>query len=124
MRRGRIKVLITVFFVLLLYCGSYGWLRYRHYFIHRAGRYADPPTNHYIAAGEAADGPQVFGSAMLQFAAAGKEPTAQELEAALSDASERGAAEEHRRKRLLIFFKPLTFMEELIWKIVNPNPKV
>ena len=124
MRSGRIKVLIPILFVLLSYCGSYGWLRHRHYFIHRAGRYADPPTNHYIEAGEVADGPQVFGSVMLQLATAGKEPTPQELEAALSDASKRVEVEGRRRKRLLIFFKPLTFLEELIWKFVNPHPKV
>ena len=37
--------------LLTSYCGSYLYLRHTHYSIHRAGEYADPPTNHYIQPG-------------------------------------------------------------------------
>lgn len=125
MRHRRTKVLISICVVLLLYCGSYLWLRHRHYFIHRAGLYgAEPPKNHYIELGEIADGPQIFGSVVFQFAASGKEPKPGELEAALSAVAEQVTVEERRRKRWLIFFKPLAAAEEIVWQIVKPHPNV
>ena len=118
------KLLTFISLVLALYGGTYLWLRHSRYLVHRAGYYADPPTTHYIAPGKTADGPQIFASAMLQFAAAGKEPEPHELEAALLRASEIAAVAAKRREKLLLFFKPLTLAEEVFWKVVNPSPNV
>jgi hypothetical protein len=122
--RNRRRLFALVSLCLIAYCCAYLWLRHNHYFIHRAGYYADPPTTHFIEPGEVADGPEIFGAVVFALAGSGKEPTPQEFEAALSQASKQVVVEGRFRRRLLWLFKPLTLAEESIWKLVDPNPRV
>jgi hypothetical protein len=120
--RKRTRWILLLLFVGVCYCGAYLWLRHTHYFIHRAGNYADPPTNHYIQVGQGPDGPQVFGAVMFGLAAGDQKPTEAELDHALAAAVEQNHKEQVFRERLLSAFFPLRFTEETIWKIINPNP--
>lgn len=110
--------------VLLLYFGSYLWLRLNHTFIHRAGLYGPRvsgnrprrSTNHFIEPGE----PRIDVWRPDQLASEEDE----DYRKVMQKAEERCESARLRLERLLLFFEPAAFLETCVWKTVKPNPPI